>query len=55
MDQELLIPVRLSKEGFGTPEQVLATRADLVVAALTYSDFLADYEETTNEINRENR
>jgi hypothetical protein len=53
MDQELLIPVRLSKEGFGTPEQIAAMRTDLVVAALTYSNFSAEYEETVTELNRE--
>jgi hypothetical protein len=53
MDEELLIPVRLSAEGYGTIQEIRDMRADLVIAALTYTNFLSDYEETLTEINRE--
>lgn len=52
MDSELLISLRLAKEGFGTPEQILEMRSDIVLAALEYSGFAADYEETMIEMNR---
>ena len=44
--------LRLSKEGFGTVEQILAMPADLVLSAWEYTSFLSDYEETAMEINK---
>lgn len=44
--------LRLSKEGFGTLEEILSMPADLVLAAWEYVGFLGDYEETAMEINR---
>lgn len=53
MPDEMLIPIRLAKEGFGgTPQQIADMRVDLVMAALVYSTFLSDYEETFSQINR---
>lgn len=52
MDSGLLMALRLSKEGFGTLEEILAMPADLVLAAWEYVGFLGDYEETAMEINR---
>lgn len=53
MDQALLIPVRLAKEGYGgTPEQIANMRTDFVLAALAYSDFQASYEETVTQLNK---
>lgn len=53
MDPGLLIPVRLSKEGYGTPEQIENMRTDLVLAALAFSDFTADYISTASELNKQ--
>ncbi len=52
MDDGLLIPIRLSKEGYGTPQQIADMRADYVLGALHYSAFLSDYEETYSHINK---
>lgn len=53
MDEELLIPVRLSAEGFGgTPEQIASMRTDYVMAALEFSRFKSDYAETYQQINQ---
>lgn len=50
----MLHAVRLSKEGFGMADQILRAPSRTVLAMLTYSNFLADYQETSTEINREN-
>lgn len=53
MDDELLIPVQLSKAGFGgTPEQIANMRTDYVLAALEYFRFQSDYQETYHELNK---
>lgn len=53
MDEATVIALRLAKEGYGTVEQILGMRADLVLDALEYSGFLSDYQETYFNINRE--
>lgn len=53
MDPARLITLRLAKEGFGTPEQIEQMRTDTVLDALQYSTFLADYESTYVELNKE--
>ena len=53
MDPARLIALRLAKEGFGTPEQIENMRTDIVLDALQYSTFLADYEATYVELNKE--
>ena len=53
MDSAMLTAVRLAKEGFGTPEQILEMRTDIVLAALDYSEFTAAYESKFQELNRE--
>lgn len=53
MDESVVIALRLAKEGFGTPEQILAMPADLVLDALEYVGFLSDYQETMTNLNRE--
>jgi hypothetical protein len=52
MESDLFIALRLAKEGFGSPESILAMPVDVVLAALEYSTFLAEYEETAMELNR---
>lgn len=52
MDEARLVALRLAKEGFGTLQAITEMPADLVLDALEYSDFLADYQETHMELNR---
>ena len=52
MDGARLVAVRLAKEGFGSVEEVLRMRTDIVLDALEYSTFSADYEETAYELNK---
>ncbi len=53
MDSGLLIALRLAKEGFGSPEDILEMRTDTVLAALEYCEFLVDYEITQSEISKD--
>ncbi len=51
MPATMLVAVRLAKEGYGTPEQILNMRADAVLAALEYVSFVGDYEQTAHVLN----
>jgi hypothetical protein len=51
MDEAQLVALRLSKEGFGSPVDVLAMPTDIVLAALDYSGFISDYEQTSHSLN----
>jgi hypothetical protein len=53
MDTALLLAVRLSKEGYGSPQQILESPVRHVLAMLHYSNVLADAQETASEMNRE--
>lgn len=53
MPEEELIPLLLSKEGFGNPDEIENMRADLVMNAMEFVNFQADYRETAAEMNRE--
>lgn len=55
MDSEMLVALRLAKEGFGTPEAILAMPTDIVLSALEYAGFVGDYEETMIEMNKERK
>jgi hypothetical protein len=55
MDSDVVVALRLAKEGFGSVEQILAMRADLVLDALEYAGFLADYQETMHQLNRDTK
>jgi hypothetical protein len=52
MDTALLTAVRLSKAGFGTPEQILHMPVDVVLAAVEFQNFQDDYESTVRELNK---
>ena len=51
MDEAQLVALRLSKEGFGSPVDILAMPTDIVLAALEYSTFISDYEQTAHVLN----
>lgn len=53
MDPWRLFACRLSKEGYGTVEQIEEMRADRVIDLLEYSNFLGDYEATSHELNKD--
>lgn len=44
--------LKVAHAGFGTPEQVEQMPTDIVLDALEYITFLADYEATAAEINK---
>lgn len=52
MASELVTALRLSKEGYGTPVEILAMPTDIVLAAEEFSRFAAEYRETAEEMNR---
>ena len=52
MPFERVVALRLAKEGFGTPGAILEMPADLVLDAMEYAGFLADYQETVIRLNR---
>ena len=51
--EDIVIALRLSKEGFGTPEDILKSSSDLVLAEVEYIKFCKDYEEVFYELNKE--
>lgn len=46
--------MKAAKIGFygGDPEKVLKARVDFVIAALDYDNFLTDYDNTFQELNK---
>lgn len=52
MNPALLTALRLSKEGFGTPTEILAMPVGVVLGALNYSQFAGDYEAAFIELNK---
>lgn len=53
MDSALFTALRLSKAGFGTPDQILRMPVSVVLGALQYVTFLSDYEATFVELNKQ--
>ena len=53
MDPSLLIAIRLSKEGFGSPVAVLRSPVDVVLGAMEFCNFQADFEEAMAEMNNQ--
>ena len=50
-----MIALKLSKEGYGNPEEILKMRTDLVMMAVDYEKFLQDYERSFIELNKESK
>ena len=48
-----MLALRLSKSGYGRPEQILAMPTDMVLLALEYEKFIRDYENAFYELNKE--
>jgi hypothetical protein len=51
-DEGLVLALRLCKEGFGTLNEIMEWPVDRFLDAVEYANFLADYQETTFELNR---
>ena len=47
----MLTALFLSKQGFGTPVQILEMPTDVVLAASQYASFLNDYQTTYTALN----
>ena len=47
-----MVALKLSKAGYGRPEEIMAMRADIVKLALEYEAFVRDYEAAFLELNR---
>lgn len=50
-DEAIVIAVRLSRAGYGTPEQVLATDVETVMTELEYENFLNEYQAEFERLN----
>jgi hypothetical protein len=51
-EAKVFIAIKLSKAGYGTIEEIMDMRADLVLAALEYELFLHDYEKEFIALNK---
>ena len=47
------MPFKLSKAGYGTPEEILKMNGELALLALQYENFLSDYEEEFMRLNNQ--
>ena len=56
-DDDLVVALKLAKAGYcgGDPERIFQMRVDIVMAALHYEAFRADYERAFYELNREEK
>lgn len=52
MDPALLLAVRLSKEGHGSPQQILRSPTRHVFAMMHYSNAMSDAQDAATELNR---
>jgi hypothetical protein len=52
MPEDLFVAFRLSKEGFGRPDEILAMPTHIVLAALDYVAFESAYERAFVELNK---
>ncbi len=52
-DDEIVIALKLSRAGYGRPDEILKMPTDIVLAALNYEQFVNEYEAEFIELNRE--
>lgn len=48
----MVLALRLSKAGYGRPDEILMMPTNIVMSALHYEKFIKDYEEMFVEINK---
>jgi len=53
MNPALLLAIRLGKEGFGAPTDILKMPVDVVLAIMEFCNFQRDYDEALVELNRQ--
>ena len=53
MNPALLVALRLSKAGFGTPVEILRMPVSVVLGALEFVSFQAQYEDAYYELNKQ--
>ena len=51
----MIAALRLSKAGYGKPQEILETPLDIVIGMIAYENFLPEYEERFIEINKESK
>lgn len=51
VDEAKLLSLKLCKAGYGSSEEILNTKADLVLMMLHYESFLTDYEQEFFRLN----
>jgi hypothetical protein len=49
----MLIALRLSRAGYGTPVEILQWPVTKAMDTLEYENFVQDYEQAVSEMNRE--
>ena len=47
-----MVALRLSKAGYGLPQEILDTPLDLVLGMIAYEKFIQEYEERFIELNK---
>lgn len=47
--------LRLSKDGFGNPQEILKMRTDVVIYMIEYANFHSDYQSAFIELNKESK
>ena len=52
MDEAVFVACRLSKEGFGTVNELLEMAADLVIDMIHFTKYRSEFEETYAALNR---
>ena len=50
-----MICIKLSKQGYGSPNEILNWDAMDVIVALEYETFLIEYEETCHALNKDKK
>jgi hypothetical protein len=51
-DEELLVAIKLSKAGYGRPQEILDMPLNVVLGIVQYERFIPEYEEAFIEMNK---
>lgn len=50
-----MVALKLSKSGYGRPDEILKMSSEIVMRALEYEQFIFEYEETYMHLNKEEK
>ncbi len=50
-----MIALKLSKAGYGRPDEIMLMNSEVVMSAIEYESFLQDYERAFLELNKDIR